>query len=91
MLGLKLPTDPRWANIAEKNIDDMKPDEHYKFTKNAGNYIENKCVCKIPYKFIKSKDKDKPRGWLCKSSEDASFFKTDCSSRTVSSSELIES
>ena len=21
MLGLKLPTDPRWANIAEKNID----------------------------------------------------------------------
>ena len=54
----------------EKNINDIKPDEHYKFTKNAGNYIENKCVCKIPYKFIKSKDKDKPRGWLCKSSED---------------------
>jgi len=23
MLGLKLPTDPRWANIAEKNIDEI--------------------------------------------------------------------
>ena len=23
MLGLKLPTDPRWANIAEKHIDDI--------------------------------------------------------------------
>lgn len=23
MLGLKLPTDPRWVNIAEKNIDDI--------------------------------------------------------------------
>jgi len=23
MLGLKLPTDPRWVNIAEKNIDEI--------------------------------------------------------------------
>ena len=22
MLGLKLPTDPRWVNIVEKNIDE---------------------------------------------------------------------
>ena len=26
MLGLKLPTDPRWANIAEKNIADILVD-----------------------------------------------------------------
>ena len=23
MLGLKLPTDPRWVNIAEKNLDEI--------------------------------------------------------------------
>ncbi|MFN3640248.1 MAG: tRNA isopentenyl-2-thiomethyl-A-37 hydroxylase MiaE, partial [Flavobacterium sp.] len=23
MLGLKLPTDPRWANLAEKNIEEI--------------------------------------------------------------------
>ena len=23
MLGLKLPTDPRWVNIVEKNIDEI--------------------------------------------------------------------
>lgn len=26
MLGLKLPTDPRWINIAEKNIDEILSD-----------------------------------------------------------------
>ena len=26
MLGLKLPTDPRWVNIVEKNIDEMVHD-----------------------------------------------------------------
>lgn len=29
MLGLKLPTDPRWANIAEKNIDEILIDHAY--------------------------------------------------------------
>ena len=29
MLGLKLPTDPRWANIAEKNIDEILTDHAY--------------------------------------------------------------
>ena len=24
MLGLKLPTDPRWVNIAEKNIQEIE-------------------------------------------------------------------
>ena len=25
MLGLKLPTDPRWVNLAEKSIEEIKP------------------------------------------------------------------
>jgi len=25
MLGLKLPTDPRWVNIVEKNIEEDEP------------------------------------------------------------------
>jgi tRNA-(ms[2]io[6]A)-hydroxylase len=29
MLGLKLPTDPRWANIAEKNIDEILTDHAF--------------------------------------------------------------
>ena len=29
MLGLKLPTDPRWANIAEKNIEEILTDHAY--------------------------------------------------------------
>jgi tRNA-(ms[2]io[6]A)-hydroxylase len=29
MLKLKLPTDPRWANIAEKNIEDILVDHAY--------------------------------------------------------------
>ncbi|MBL4587697.1 MAG: tRNA 2-methylthio-N6-isopentenyl adenosine(37) hydroxylase MiaE, partial [Flavobacteriales bacterium] len=29
MLGLKLPTDPRWANIAEKNIAEILTDHAY--------------------------------------------------------------
>lgn len=29
MLGLKLPTDPRWANIAEKNVDEILTDHAY--------------------------------------------------------------
>jgi tRNA-(ms[2]io[6]A)-hydroxylase len=29
MLGLKLPTDPRWANIAEKHVDEILTDHAY--------------------------------------------------------------
>ena len=29
MLGLKLPTDPRWVNIAEKNIEDILTDHAF--------------------------------------------------------------
>lgn len=29
MLGLKLPTDPRWVNIAEKSIEDILTDHAY--------------------------------------------------------------
>ncbi|MFZ9755901.1 MAG: tRNA-(ms[2]io[6]A)-hydroxylase [Bacteroidia bacterium] len=29
MLGLKLPTDPRWANIAEKSIEDILTDHAF--------------------------------------------------------------
>ncbi len=29
MLGLKLPTDPRWANLAEKSLDEILTDHAY--------------------------------------------------------------
>ena len=29
MLGLKLPTDPRWVNIVEKNIEQILVDHAY--------------------------------------------------------------
>ena len=29
MLGLKLPTDPRWVNIVEKNINEILTDHAY--------------------------------------------------------------
>lgn len=29
MLGLKLPTDPRWANVAEKNIEEILTDHAF--------------------------------------------------------------
>ena len=29
MLGLKLPTDPRWVNIVEKNIEEILTDHAY--------------------------------------------------------------
>lgn len=29
MLGLKLPTDPRWVNVVEKNINDILTDHAY--------------------------------------------------------------
>lgn len=39
MLGLKLPTDPRWANIAEKNIDDILIDHAWCEQKAASTAI----------------------------------------------------
>ena len=29
MLGLKLPTDPRWVNVVEKNIEEILTDHAY--------------------------------------------------------------
>ncbi|HMB63809.1 MAG TPA: tRNA-(ms[2]io[6]A)-hydroxylase [Eudoraea sp.] len=39
MLGLKLPTDPRWINIAEKNIDEILIDHAYCEQKAASTAI----------------------------------------------------
>jgi tRNA-(ms[2]io[6]A)-hydroxylase len=44
MLGLKLPTDPRWVNIVEKNIDEILTDHAFceqKATTNAISIIVN--------------------------------------------------
>jgi len=39
MLGLKLPTDPRWVDIAEKNIEDILVDHAYCEQKAASTAI----------------------------------------------------
>ena len=39
MLGLKLPTDPRWVNIAEKNIEDILIDHAWCEQKAASTAI----------------------------------------------------
>ncbi|MCW1953873.1 MAG: tRNA-(ms[2]io[6]A)-hydroxylase [Flavobacteriia bacterium] len=39
MLGLKLPTDPRWVNIVEKNIDDILTDHAFCEQKAASTAI----------------------------------------------------
>lgn len=39
MLGLKLPTDPRWANIAESNIEEILTDHAWCEQKAATNCI----------------------------------------------------
>ena len=39
MLGLKLPTDPRWANIAENNLDEILTDHAWCEQKAASNAI----------------------------------------------------
>ena len=39
MLGLKLPTDPRWVNIAEKNISEILVDHAYCEQKAASSCI----------------------------------------------------
>lgn len=38
-LGLQLPTDPRWANIAEKNLEDILVDHAYCEQKAASSCI----------------------------------------------------
>ena len=39
MLGLKLPTDPRWVNIVETNIDEILTDHAWCEQKAASNAI----------------------------------------------------
>ena len=39
MLGLKLPTDPRWVNIVETNISEILTDHAYCEQKAATNAI----------------------------------------------------
>ena len=39
MLGLKLPTDPRWVNIVETNIDEILTDHAWCEQKAATNCI----------------------------------------------------
>jgi len=39
MLGLKLPTDPRWANIAEQNLEEILTDHAWCEQKAASNAI----------------------------------------------------
>ena len=39
MLGLKLPTDPRWVNIVEKNISEILTDHAYCEQKACTNAI----------------------------------------------------
>ena len=41
MLGLKLPTDPRWVAIAEMNIEEILTDHAYCEQKAATNAISN--------------------------------------------------
>lgn len=46
MLGLKLPTDPRWVNIVEKNIQEILVDHAYCEQKAASNAIS--MIVKFP-------------------------------------------
>lgn len=39
MLGLKLPTDPRWVNVVEKNLDEILTDHAWCEQKAATNAI----------------------------------------------------
>ena len=47
MLGLKLETDPRWVNIAEKNIEEVLTDHAYCEQKAATNAIS--IMISFPY------------------------------------------
>ena len=46
MLGLRLPTDPRWVNIVEKDIAEILTDHAYCEQKAASNAIS--CIVKYP-------------------------------------------
>ena len=46
MLGLKLPTDPRWVNIVEKNIEEILTDHAYCEQKAASTAIS--LIVKFP-------------------------------------------
>lgn len=46
MLGLKLPTDPRWINIVEKDIEEILTDHAYCEQKAASNAIS--IIVKFP-------------------------------------------
>ena len=48
VLGLKLPTDPRWVNIAEKKIEDILVDHAYCEQKAASSCIS--LIVKFPEK-----------------------------------------
>lgn len=48
VLGLELPTDPRWVNIAEKNIEDILIDHAYCEQKAATSCIS--MIVKFPEK-----------------------------------------
>lgn len=47
MLGLKLPTDPRWVNIVEKNLEEILTDHAYCEQKAASNAIT--IIVKFPH------------------------------------------
>ena len=47
MLGLKLETDPRWANIAESNLSEILSDHAYCEQKAASNAIS--IIVSFPY------------------------------------------
>jgi tRNA-(ms[2]io[6]A)-hydroxylase len=46
MLGLRLPTDPRWVNIVEKDLQEILTDHAYCEQKAASNAIS--CIVKFP-------------------------------------------
>lgn len=48
MLGLKLPTDPRWVNLAEKNLDEILTDHAFCEQKAASSGIS--LIVKFPDK-----------------------------------------
>ena len=47
MLGLRLPTDPRWVNLVEMNIAEILTDHAYCEQKAASNAIS--CIVKFPH------------------------------------------
>lgn len=46
MLGLKLPTDPRWVNVVEQDIEEILTDHAYCEQKAASNAIS--CIVRFP-------------------------------------------